>query len=223
VRKGEIVGLAGLVGAGRSEVARAIFGADPLSSGTITWRGKTVRFKSPRQAIRNGLAFVPEDRKGASLFMGLPIGLNMSISELPRISRGGIIKSSLVKKTIKKYAALLNIKMVSADHPVSSLSGGNQQKVVLARWLVTRPVLLILDEPTHGIDVGAKAEIYKWMRELAGQGISIILISSELPEIILMSDRVVVLHEGRVTAILNRDEIAEDKIMSYATMTAGAR
>jgi ribose transport system ATP-binding protein len=222
VRKGEIVGFSGLVGAGRSEVARAIFGVDPVSSGTVIWQQEAVQFKSPLEAIKKGIAFVPEDRKEASLFMELPIGLNMSISELPRINHGGIINNSQVKRIIKRFAAMLNIKMVSADYPVSSLSGGNQQKVVLARWLATNPELLILDEPTHGIDVGAKAEIYKLMHELAGQGISIILISSELPEIILMSDRVVVLHEGRVTAVLNRDEISEDRIMSYATRATAA-
>jgi len=217
VRKGEIVGLSGLVGARRSEVANAIFGLNPITAGKIIWQKKTVEFKSPIEAIKNGIAMVPEDRKELSLFMQLPIELNLSIAELPRISDNGIINNAKVKNVIRKFVDMLNIKMVSEDYPVSSLSGGNQQKIVLSRWLATNPMLLILDEPTHGIDVGTKAEIYKLMHKLTAEGISIILISSELPEIILMADRVVVLYEGRVTAILNRDEISEDKIMAYAT------
>ena len=217
VGEGEILGFAGLVGAGRSEVARAVFGADPLSSGQIVWRGKAVRFRSPAEAVKHGLAFVPEDRKEASLFMGLPIGLNITITRLPKISRYGVVSGSRVRKLIEDFARMLKIKMFSPDYPVSSLSGGNQQKVVLSRWLATEPKLLMLDEPTHGIDVGAKAEIYKLMRKLTAEGISIMLISSELPEIITMSDRVVVLHEGRVTAVLNREEISEERIMYFAT------
>jgi ribose transport system ATP-binding protein len=219
VREGEIVGFFGLVGAGRSEIAHAIFGGAPLSSGTIVWQKRIARFKSPADAIRNGIALVPEDRKDQSLFMGLPINLNMSITRLPKISRKGIIDNAGIRKIIKKFTAMLNIKMASPDYPVSSLSGGNQQKVVLSRWLATDPSLLILDEPTHGIDVGAKVEIYKLMRELTSRGLSIILISSELPEIILLSDRVVILHEGSVSGILNHDELSEDRIMEYATKT----
>ncbi len=217
VRKGEIVGLSGLVGAGRTEVANAIFGLAPISAGSILWYQKPVQFKSPIEAIKSGIAMVPEDRKELSLFTQLSIGLNMSITQLSRKSKNGIINPAKVKALIKRFRDLLKIKMVSEDYPVSSLSGGNQQKVVLSRWLATDPKLLILDEPTHGIDVGTKAEIYKLMHKLTSEGISIILISSELPEIILMSDRVVVLHEGRVTGILNRDELTEDKIMTYAT------
>jgi ribose transport system ATP-binding protein len=217
VRKGEIVGLSGLVGAGRTEVANAIFGLTPVSEGQIFWYQKRVQFKSPIEAIKNGIAMVPEDRKELSLFSQLSIGLNMSITQLSRKSNSSIINPAKVKALINRFKDLLKIKMVSEDYPVSSLSGGNQQKVVLSRWLATDPKLLILDEPTHGIDVGTKAEIYKLMHKLTAEGISIILISSELPEIILMSDRVVVLHEGRITGILNRDELTEDIIMTYAT------
>lgn len=217
VRRGEILGFAGLVGAGRSEVARAIFGSDPFTSGDIVFEGKSVRFHSPCEAIEHGLGMLPEDRKKLSLFIGLPIRLNMSMVELPRLSQSGIIKHGKVEKVVQEFVKKLNIKIGSLDDPVSSLSGGNQQKTVLARWLATNPKLLILDEPTHGVDVGAKAEIYKLMRALAREGISIILISSELPEILMMSDRVVVMREGRVTGILNREQMTEDVIMACAT------
>jgi ribose transport system ATP-binding protein len=217
VQEGEIVSLSGLVGAGRSEVARAIFGADPFTAGEILLDGKPVRFSSPAEAIRNGLAMVPEDRKLLSLFMDMPVIFNMSMAELPRMSRGGVIKNSLVRSTANHFVEQLSIKLASLDHPVRSLSGGNQQKTTLARWLATKPKLLILDEPTHGVDIGAKAEIYQLMRSLAREGMSILLISSELPEVLSMSDRVVVMHEGRVTAILERDHLDEHTIMMYAT------
>jgi ribose transport system ATP-binding protein len=217
VRQGEIVGFAGLVGAGRSETARAIFGADPFSAGKILLDGKEVRFKSPNQAIRSGLAMVPEDRKQLSLFMNLTILFNMSVAKLPGFSRAGIISNRRVAQSAVEFIKLLSIKLGSVNNPVSSLSGGNQQKTILARWLAINPKLLILDEPTHGVDVGAKADIYRLMRDLAEQGVSILLISSELPEILTMSDRVVVMHEGEVTGILDRSELNEHVVMLYAT------
>lgn len=219
LRRGEILGFAGLVGAGRSEVARAIFGADSFSSGDLLLEGKSIRFHSPNEAISHGLGMLPEDRKKLSLFMGMPIRFNMAMAELPRnkMSRKGVINHGGVEKVVEEFVNKLNIKIGALDDPVSSLSGGNQQKVVLARWLATNPKLLILDEPTHGVDVGAKAEIYKLMHALSLEGISIILISSELPEILMMSDRVVVMREGRVTGILNRDQMSEDVIMACAT------
>lgn len=216
IHEGEIVGFAGLVGAGRSEVARAIFGADPVTAGEIRLDGRPVRFRSPSAAIANGLAMVPEDRKLLSLFMDLPILFNMSIAELPRMTRSGMINHRLMRGTADRFVDQLRIKLASIDNPVRSLSGGNQQKTTLARWLATRPKLLIMDEPTHGVDVGAKAEIYELMRNLADQGISIMLISSELPEILTMADRVVVMHEGRVTGVLTRDQCDESTIMLYA-------
>jgi ribose transport system ATP-binding protein len=216
VRQGEIVGFAGLVGAGRSEVARAIFGADPITAGEIRLDGKPVRFSSPGQAIAKGLAMIPEDRKLLSLFMDLPILFNMSVAELPRMTRSGLINHRIVRSTADRFVDQLRIKLTSVDQPVRSLSGGNQQKTTLARWLATRPKLLIMDEPTHGVDVGAKAEIYELMRNLADQGISIMLISSELPEILTMSDRVVVMHEGRVTGVLDKSQCDEHTIMLYA-------
>lgn len=217
VRKGEILGFAGLVGAGRSETARAIFGADRFSSGKILLEGKEVQFKSPDEAIRNGLAMVPEDRKLLSLFMNLSILFNISVAQLPELSRAGVVNNRLVSQVGREFVKLLSIKLNTLNSPVSDLSGGNQQKTILARWLATNPKLLILDEPTHGVDVGAKSEIYQLIRNLAEGGISIILISSELPEILGMSDRVVVMHEGRVTGILDRAECSEHTIMLYAT------
>ena len=217
IRQGEIVGFAGLVGAGRSEVARAIFGADPITTGEVRLDGKTVRFTSPGKAIANGMAMIPEDRKLLSLFTDLPILFNMSVAELPRMSRYGLISHREERSTAERFVDQLRIKLASVDQPVRSLSGGNQQKTTLARWLATQPKLLIMDEPTHGVDVGAKAEIYELMRNLADQGISIMLISSELPEILTMSDRVVVMHEGRVTAMLKHDQCDEHTIMLHAT------
>jgi ABC-type sugar transport system ATPase subunit len=221
LHEGEILGFAGLVGAGRSEVARAIFGADPIRSGEIYLDGKRVRFNHPADAIRNGLAMVPEDRKLLSLFMDLPILLNMSVAEMPRMTRYGMIKQRQVLGTAQKLVQQLSIKFASLDNPVRSLSGGNQQKTTLARWLATNPKLLIMDEPTHGVDIGAKADIYDLMRDLARQGISILLISSELPEILTMADRIVVMHEGRVTAIVDREQADEHTIMLYATGLSG--
>jgi ABC-type sugar transport system ATPase subunit len=220
VCQGEIVGVAGLVGAGRSEVARAIFGADSFDKGEILLEGKRVRFNHPSDAIAHGLAMVPEDRKLLSLFIDMPVLFNMYLAELPRFSRLGLINQNKARQTASRFASQLSIKLASLDHPVRSLSGGNQQKTTLARWLATHPKLLILDEPTHGVDVGAKAEIYQLMRQLSAEGLSIILISSELPEILTMSDRVVVMHEGRVTAVLEREQCDEQTIMMYATGVA---
>lgn len=218
VKRGEIVAFSGLVGAGRSEVSRAIFGADRFSSGEIEFNGQPVRFGSPQAAIRAGLAMVPEDRKVQSLFMGMTIMHNMSMVRLPRIAAGRtLIRMGNERKTVAKFVKNLDIRLASVDDPVSSLSGGNQQKTILGRWLATDPKLLILDEPTHGVDVGAKAEIYDLVRDLARQGRGIILISSELPEVLMLAHRIVVMHEGRITAILNRDEADEENLMAYAT------
>ena len=217
IHEGEIVGFAGLVGSGRSNVARAIFGDEPYDRGEILLDGKPVRFRHPSDAINNGIGMIQEDRKELSLFMGLSIQFNMSVAKLPELSRGGVIKRAEVKQNSDNYIDQLSIKLNSVNDPVSSLSGGNQQKITLARWLAIDPKLLIMDEPTHGVDVGAKADIYELMRDLAEQGISIMLISSELPEIIIMSDRVVVMHEGEVTAILEQAECDEETIMIYAT------
>jgi ribose transport system ATP-binding protein len=217
LRRGEILCFYGLVGSGRSETMRAIFGADRWESGEILFEGRRARFASPSQAIREGVAMVPEDRKKSSLFPGLPIRMNVGMARLPRLRRGLAIDRGRLNETVAGFVRGLSIKLRSADDAVRSLSGGNQQKTVLARWLATEPKLLILDEPTHGIDVGAKSEIYELIRKLARSGMGIALVSSELPEVLAMADRVVVMCEGAVTGTLERREIDEHRIMSYAT------
>ena len=221
LRKGEILGLAGLVGAGRSETARVIFGADQRDGGEVRLENQPVIFKSPQDAIAHGLGMVPEDRKKMALFMTKPVRWNISMTQLPRISPSGIVRARKESALANDFVQRLRVRVPNIETLERNLSGGNQQKTVLARWLATNPKLLILDEPTHGVDVGAKAEIYEMMRELAKQGIGIILISSELSEILAMSDRIVVMHEGRVTAILDHAEATEDNIMAYATGVAG--
>lgn len=221
VRKGEIVGLAGLVGAGRSETARLIFGADRRDSGEVLLENQLVHFRSPKDALDHGLGMVPEDRKKMALFMIKPVRWNISMAQLPRISPRGLIRPRRESSLANDFVQRLRVRVPNIETFERNLSGGNQQKTVLARWLATNPKLLILDEPTHGVDVGAKAEIYEMMRELAKRGIGIILISSELPEILMMSDRIVVMHEGEVTGILDRSEATEDKVMAYATGFGG--
>jgi ABC-type sugar transport system ATPase subunit len=216
VRKGEILAFSGLVGAGRSEVARAIFGADLFTSGEITFDGRSGRMASPQAAIRAGIAMVPEDRKVLSLFMNMSIERNMTIAELPYMSKG-VTSDGAERRLAHEMVDSLDIRLNRLTDPVSSLSGGNQQKTVLGRWLATRPKLMILDEPTHGVDVGAKAEIYMLIRSLAAEGMGVILISSELPEVLALAHRIVVMHEGRITGILPRAEASEELLMAYAT------
>lgn len=217
LHQGEILGFAGLVGAGRSEVAKAIFGAEPIKSGSVTVAGKPVHYRQPKDAIADGLAMVQEDRKVLSLFLEMPILHNISMASLPRMGRAGFIKGKEELQTSEKFVGQLNIKLSELHARVNSLSGGNQQKTVLARWLGCDPRILILDEPTHGIDVGAKSEIYQLMRNLADSGIGILLISSELPEVIAMSDRIAVMSAGRLAGILHHTEATENRIMSLAT------
>ena len=216
IREGEIVAFSGLVGAGRSELARAVFGADPHESGEIIFDGSPRMFKSPKEAIGAGIGMVPEDRKELSLFMGLKISKNMSMAELPDMTRV-IINERDERSLVNQFVQQLDIRLANVDEPVSSLSGGNQQKTVLARWLATEPKLLILDEPTHGVDIGAKSDIYALMRDLAREGLGIMLISSELPEVLALAHRIVVMHEGRVTGIVERDAATEELLMAYAT------
>lgn len=221
LRRGEILGLAGLVGAGRSETVRMIFGADKRDSGEVFLENKPANFKSPNDALNHGLGMVPEDRKKMALFMSKPVRWNISMAQLPQISPRGLIRPRRESSLANDFVQRLRVRVPNVETLERNLSGGNQQKTVLARWLATNPRLLILDEPTHGVDVGAKAEIYEMMRELARQGIGIILISSELPEILAMSDRIVVMHEGRVTGVLDHSEATEDIIMAYATGVVG--
>ena len=216
--KGEVLGFYGLVGSGRSELGRALFGADPVTEGTISLDDQTVIIDSPREAIAHGIAMVPEDRKEQALFMNLPIVQNMTISHLPKLSSlNFFIRQSHEKSIINDYIRLLNIKLHETNQPICALSGGNQQKVVLARCLMIHPRILILDEPTHGIDIGAKEDVYHLIEQSAAKGLGIIFISSEMPEIISMSDRIAVLHEGELAGILKRDEVTKEKLIAYAT------
>ena len=216
LRKGEILAFSGLVGAGRSEVASAIFGATQPTAGEIVFCGGRVHFRSPQEAIRAGVAMVQEDRKVLSLFMNMTIERNITLAQLPFMSRG-ITSDRVERRLAQQMVGALDIRLASLDEPVSSLSGGNQQKTVLGRWLATKPKLLILDEPTHGVDVGAKAEIYALIRRLAAEGMGVLLISSELPEVLALAHRIVVMHEGRITGILNRQDATEENLMAYAT------
>jgi ABC-type sugar transport system ATPase subunit len=217
LRRGEVLCFAGLVGAGRSEALRTVFGAQRRTGGVVRFEGRPVVFDSPAHAIAAGFAMVPEDRKKLSLFMDMPIWFNIALAGLPGMKRGISIDRLRLRQIVQSHVESLSIKLSSSEHPVRSLSGGNQQKTVLARWLTLTPKVLILDEPTHGIDVGAKYEIYELIRKLAAQGVAIVLISSELPEVLAMADRVVVMHEGRVSKILSRPAIDEHTITMYAT------
>ena len=216
--KGEILGFYGLAGSGRSELGHVLFGADRPEEGTVLLNGRPFSPKTPSEAIANGIAMVPEDRKEQALFMNLPVISNMTISHLPHLSTNKIyIRPSHENGITDEFIRLLNIKAGDTGQPVNSLSGGNQQKVVLARNLMINPVMIILDEPTQGIDIGAKEEIYSLIEKLASEGMSIILISSEIPEIMSLSDRIAVMHEGQLAGILNRDEVTEKKLIAYAT------
>jgi rhamnose transport system ATP-binding protein len=216
VRKGEIVGLGGLVGAGRTDVARAIFGVAPAESGRVLVDGRPVTISEPSDAIRLGLAFVPEDRAVAGIFATLPVEQNITAAVPRRIAPGGFIRRLLEKTVALDAVKRLRIRLASMRQPISELSGGNQQKAILARWLLTDPGILILDEPTRGIDIGVKAEFYEMIGEMAEQGRAILLISSELPELLALCDRVLVMSEGRLTAEIPRAEATQEKIMSAA-------
>ena len=216
VRKGEVLGFAGLVGAGRSEAAQAIFGVDPSVSAKISLDGLRVNIRSARDAINNGIYLVPEDRRIAGLIGDMPIRENITLPALARYSSRGIVSRSRESKRATEMCEKLNVKAPSTETKAASLSGGNQQKVVLAKWLSLNPRLLIFDEPTRGIDVGAKAEIYELMRDLAASGVAIIMISSDMEEVLSESDRIAVMHEGRITGIVDRADASEETIMKLA-------
>ncbi len=216
VRAGEIVGLAGLVGAGRTDVARAIFGIAPAESGTIKVCGKPARMASPSEAIRYGLAFVPEDRAVAGIFRTLPVETNISAAVPGRIAPAAFIRRGIERALATESVAKLRIRLASLRQPISELSGGNQQKAILARWLLTDPAVLILDEPTRGIDIGVKAEFYEMISDLAASGRAILLISSELPELLALCDRILVMAEGRLTASFTRAEATQERVMHAA-------
>ena len=221
VRRGEILGVAGLVGAGRTEMARAVFGADPLASGRVIIEGRQIHIRSPQDAIRHGIGLVPEDRKQQALFLALAVRLNLSMAAHRQIMRWGIfIDETAERAMVEEFRRKLNIRMASPEQLIASLSGGNQQKVTLARWLALRPKVLIVDEPTRGIDVGAKVEVHNLLFEMAQTGIAVIAISSELPEILAVSDRIITMREGRVTGQVKREDATEELLMSLMTLTA---
>ena len=218
LRQGEILGMAGLMGSGRTETARAIFGADEVQSGTIEIRGRRVSIASPEDAVANGIGYLSEDRKRFGLAVNLSVKDNMAMATYDRFQRGLFIHAKRVGQVSEDYVHKLNIRTPSLEQLLRNLSGGNQQKVVIAKWLIRNCDILIFDEPTRGIDVGAKSEIYTLMNELTKEGKSIIMISSELPEILRMSDRIVVMCEGRLTGELPIEKASQEAIMGYATM-----
>jgi rhamnose transport system ATP-binding protein len=220
LRRGEIVGLAGFVGAGRTEVARSIFGVDPLDRGELWIDGRPFRPRTPRTALRRGLAYLPEDRLYQGLVQPMSVGENVSMAVLPGLTPGGFLRPARERALARRFMEQLRIKATSPAQVVRSLSGGNQQKVVLAKWMAAEPRILILDEPTHGVDVGTKADVHRTISHLATQGLTILLISSELPEILGMSDRVLVMREGRLVAELSREEATQERVIQAAAGVA---
>jgi rhamnose transport system ATP-binding protein len=217
VRAGEIVALAGLVGSGRSEVARAIFGVDAYDSGSVTLNGEKLKSASPMDAMELGIALVPEDRRQQGLFMPTSIAKNAAITMLSRIRRGFIISAQAERDVADSWTKVLQTKFENINDPVERLSGGNQQKVVLAKWLATEPKLLIVDEPTRGIDVGTKAEVHKLLSQKAQEGLAVLMISSELPEVLGMADRIFVMREGHIVREFSRADATSESIIAAAT------
>jgi len=218
LRKGEILGIGGLVGAGRSSVAKALFGVTPASSGRIVVRGEPTVIDSPATAVRCGMAFVTEDRQQTGCFLSLSVLENMEIAVLrSRYAEWGLVTQTALTGECERLRQVLRIKVTDLQECIQNLSGGNQQKVLLGRWLLTDPGILILDEPTRGIDVGSKAEIHKLISRLAATGVGVILISSEMAELLGMCDRIIVMHEGRMTGTLERSEADQLKIMHLAS------
>ena len=217
VRAGEIVALAGLVGAGRSEVARAVFGVDDYRDGTVTVKGTPVPKRRPRDAMRLGLALVPEDRRRQGLVVDSGVADNITTAIRRQLSKFGLITTGMENRAAKEWASRLEVKALALDTVTATLSGGNQQKVVLAKWLATEPEVLIIDEPTRGIDVGTKAEVHRLLSRLAAEGRGVLMISSELPEVLGMADRILVMCEGRITAEIERADATSEKVMHAAT------
>jgi rhamnose transport system ATP-binding protein len=222
VRRGEIVGLAGLVGSGRTELAEAIFGLRSIDGGEVLVNGVAARITSPADAIALGVGYVPEDRRQHGVVLEMSVAQNASLANLAGVSRRGIIDTTAERSAAEQFVSQLRIKTASIAADVESLSGGNQQKVALARWLATQPSVLILDEPTQGVDVGSKAEIHAIMQSLAARGVAILMISSELPEVLGMSDRIFVMHGGTIVGVLPRAEATQQKILAMALERSGS-
>ncbi|QEL14981.1 sugar ABC transporter ATP-binding protein [Limnoglobus roseus] len=216
VRAGEILGLAGLVGAGRTELAGVLFGLTPADAGEILLDGKPVRIGSPAAAVALGIAYVPEDRRRYGVILDLPVAANVTLAVLRRVSDRGFLNFRRERGLAEDFARTLGVKVPSVEEPAGTLSGGNQQKVALARWLATDPRVIILDEPTQGVDIGAKAEIHRLIGDLAAKGLAVVLISSELPEVLAMSDRIAVMHGGTVTGVLARSEATQERVLELA-------
>jgi len=221
MRRGEVLGFAGLIGAGRTELAELIFGVKAKTSGQIIFKGKEISPKTPREAIDYGIALVPEDRKRQGALLGINIKGNISMAILKRISRFSIVNKKTERKIASEYAEKIKIKTPNLEQKVKNLSGGNQQKVIIAKWLASNADLIIFDEPTRGIDVGAKFEIYTLVNQLVEAGKTILMISSEMEEILGMSDRIIVLAEGRMTGCLNKNEFSQEAVMSLQSNTKG--
>jgi ribose transport system ATP-binding protein len=219
-RAGEIVGIAGLAGSGRTEVLRAIHGADPIDAGTIEIFGRPVTIRSPRDAIALGIGLLTEDRKADGLLLLQAVGTNVTTSRMDEVAPSGVIRTDRERRVVAGYIDRLSIRTPSGRTRVRNLSGGNQQKVIFAKWLNARCRILLIDEPTRGVDVGAKREIYALLRDLAARGTAIVMVSSELPEVIGISDRIMVMREGRIAVTLDAAEATEERIMSYATRVA---
>jgi ABC-type sugar transport system ATPase subunit len=219
LRRGEILGIAGLMGAGRTELLECLFGASPEPpSGQILLEGHEVRFAHPVEATRAGIALVTEDRKRLGLFSEMTVGDNVTICSLAEIATAGLIKRRAERRLANETINKLGVRTSGIDSPITSLSGGNQQKAIIGRWLLTEPKVLLLDDPTRGVDVGAKAELYRLMDQLCRGGLGIIVTSSELPELLILCDRILVLCEGRLTAEFTRQEASEQRIMEAATL-----
>jgi rhamnose transport system ATP-binding protein len=216
LRQGEVLGMAGLVGSGRTQFAETLFGLSPADGGSIYMDGRPVQIPTPQRALDLGIAYVPEDRRKHGVVMDFPISMNATLASLGQISINGFLQHDRERQAAKEYYERFRIKAPSIQTPVKNLSGGNQQKVSLARWLMTKPRVLILDEPTQGIDVGSKSEIYTLIGELASRGIAILLISSELPEILGLSDRVAVMYQGAIAGILEGAEADAHRVMELA-------
>lgn len=216
LRAGEILGLAGLVGAGRSELARCLFGADPLEAGEVYVDGQRITLRNPYDAIQAGIGLVPEERKQQAIISGMSVRENISLSLLDRIASYGVVRRQEEVDVAERYINDLDVRTPTMESPIGGLSGGNQQKAIIARWLAREPRVLILDEPTKGIDVGAKAEIHRLIEKLARSGVAVLLISSELPELLALADRIAVMRSGRLVATLDREEADKESVMSYA-------
>jgi ABC-type sugar transport system ATPase subunit len=218
IHRGEIVALAGLIGAGRSEVALGVFGCPPPDKGEVRVQDKPVRIRRASDAMEAGIALAPEDRKATGLVLGASVGTNVSMAVLPKLARAQFVDQRAEQKLVQRFVSRLNIRTPSHDQRVGLLSGGNQQKVMIAKWLAVQPKCLIVDEPTRGVDVGTKAEIYALFDELAHAGIPILIISSDLPEVLALADRILVMRHGRITGELTRAEATEEKIIHLAAL-----